>query len=178
MHQTNKRQNVSTHHLNGSPRTTPFSCQIMNNIGYLCLCSKSSNRLPCKIIKLRDIGEKHNPNYVLLQETHLDQRKPLKISNYIIIRNSYANNNIVTVFRGTTICFRNSFNVVLITPPLHSNMSTLSELPSSHIAQLPPQNILRKSTSSCTGCLQAASRMQNDIIRSSSGKKNVRFTAS
>ena len=47
----------------------------------------------------------------------------------------------------------------------------------SHIAQLPPQNILRKSTSSCTGFLQAASRMQNDIIRSSSGTKNVRFTA-
>ena len=29
-----------------------------------------------------------------------------------------------------------------------------------HIAQLPPQNIMRKSTSSCTGFLQAASRMQ------------------
>ena len=49
---------------------------------------------------------------------------------------------------------------------------------STHIAQLPLQNILRKSTSSCTGFLQAASRMQNDIIRRSSGTKNVRFTAS
>ena len=47
-----------------------------------------------------------------------------------------------------------------------------------HIAQLPPRNILRKSTSSCNGFLEAASRMQNGIIRSSSGTKNVRFTAS
>ena len=68
----------------------------------------------------------------------------------------------------------------LIYSVLNSFFWTIRTFPPgiTHIAQLPPQNILRKNICFCTGFPQASSRMQNDIIRSSSGRKNVRFTAS
>ena len=47
-----------------------------------------------------------------------------------------------------------------------------------NITQRPPQNIPRKTTSSCTDLLQASSKMQNVIVGSSPGTKNVCFSAS
>ena len=91
----------------------------MDRRGCLSLVSWNCNGLAGRILELREFVKEHNPDILMLQETHLDQSKSCKIPNYTIFRNDFINPNPSSIrnIRGTAICLRNNLNATLATPP-------------------------------------------------------------
>ncbi|GFU16756.1 probable RNA-directed DNA polymerase from transposon X-element [Trichonephila clavipes] len=90
----------------------------------LSLCSWNANGLLRKYAELRIFIEKHSPDILLIQETHLRPSHNLNIANYTCHRNDRISDGPRTA-GGTLILVKNSLNFKLaIEPPNSREVST------------------------------------------------------
>ncbi|GFX44622.1 hypothetical protein TNCV_2637851 [Trichonephila clavipes] len=90
----------------------------------LSLCSWNANGLLRKYAELRIFIEKHSPDILLIQETHLRPSHNLNIANYTCHRNDRISGGPRTA-GGTLILVKNSLkHYCLPTPPLRALEAT------------------------------------------------------
>ncbi|GFW56140.1 probable RNA-directed DNA polymerase from transposon X-element [Trichonephila clavipes] len=108
----------------------------------LSLCSWNANGLLGKITELKIFIEKHSPDLILIQETHLRPSHNINIANYICYRNDrLTSNENYRAFGGTLILIKNSIKhyslptpsmqtieatIVILTPIDHDPISIVS----------------------------------------------------
>ncbi|GFX36391.1 probable RNA-directed DNA polymerase from transposon X-element [Trichonephila clavipes] len=93
----------------------------------LSLCSWNANGLLGKITELKIFTEKHSPDLILIQETHLRPSHNINIANYICYRNDRpTSNENYRAFGGTLILIKNSIkHYSLPTPSLQTIEATI-----------------------------------------------------
>ncbi|GFT57712.1 putative RNA-directed DNA polymerase from transposon X-element [Trichonephila clavipes] len=98
----------------------------------LSLCSWNANGLLRKYAELRIFIEKHSPDVLLIQETHLRPSHNFNIANYVCHRNDRISEGARTA-GGTLILVKNSINTTASPPPLRA-------LEATNIILTPPQH--------------------------------------
>ncbi|GFV58273.1 putative RNA-directed DNA polymerase from transposon X-element [Trichonephila clavipes] len=118
------------------------SCNVDKSPIGLSLCSWNANGLLGKITELKIFIEKHSPDLILIQETHLRPSHNINIANYICYRNDRpTSNENYRAFGGTLILIKNSIKhyslptpsmqtieatIVILTPIDHDPISIVS----------------------------------------------------